>query len=81
MQNIWSTIEADKDINLPQEKVLLSSMRCQQIKKKAYQTYSDEFRDEIEKSERAFNASFAANIRAIIDKIYGDYDKETVGYI
>jgi hypothetical protein len=29
MQNIWTTIEQDKDINLPQEKVLLSSMRCQ----------------------------------------------------
>ena len=29
MENIWTTIKSDKDINLPQEKVLLSSMRCQ----------------------------------------------------
>lgn len=29
MENIWNTIKSDKDINLPQEKVLLSSMRCQ----------------------------------------------------
>lgn len=81
MQNIWTTIEQDKDINLPQEKVLLSSMRCQEIKKKAYETYLDEFRDEIEKSERSFNVEFAANIRNIVDKMFSDYDRETIGYI
>ena len=81
MQNIWTTIEQDKDINLPQEKVLLSSMRCQEIKKKAYETHIDEFRDEIEKSERSFNKDFANNIRNIVDKMFSDYDRETVGYI
>ncbi len=28
MKNIWETIEADKDINLPEEKILLSNMKC-----------------------------------------------------
>jgi hypothetical protein len=35
----------------------------------------DEFRDEIEKSERALNMEFAVNIRAIVNKIFGDYDR------
>lgn len=81
MQNIWTTIEQDKDINLPQEKVLLSSMRCQEIKRKAYEIHADEFRDEIEKSERNLNMDFAANITAIVGRMFEDYDRETVGYI
>lgn len=81
MENIWETIEKDKDIDLPQEKILLSSMRCQEIKKKAYETYSEEFRDEIERSERSINTDFAVNIRSIVDKMMSDYDAETGGYL
>lgn len=81
MENVWKTIEQDKDINLPQEKVLLSSMRCQEIKKRLSEAYADDFRDELEKSERAFNSAFAANIRAILDRLLADYDRETAGYI
>ncbi len=29
IKNLWETIQADKDIDLPQEKVLLSNMKCQ----------------------------------------------------
>jgi hypothetical protein len=45
MANIWTTIDSDKDVNLPEEKVLLSSMRCGQIKKKVLETYANELRD------------------------------------
>lgn len=27
------------------------------------------------------NPQFAANIRNIVDKMFSDYDKETIGYI
>lgn len=36
MKNLWETIESDKDINLPQEKVLLSNMKCHEVKKAIY---------------------------------------------
>jgi hypothetical protein len=39
MQNLWQTIEQDKDINLPQEKILLSNMRCHEIQKKVYEDF------------------------------------------
>lgn len=39
MQNLWQTIENDKDINLPQEKILLSNMRCHEIQKKVYEDF------------------------------------------
>lgn len=35
----------------------------------------------MEKSERTLNLDFGAHITAVVDKIFGDYDKETVGYI
>lgn len=47
MQNLWETIEADKDINLPQEKILLSNMRCHQIQKRVYEAYEEQFRDQL----------------------------------
>ncbi len=28
MKNLWETITLDKDVNLPQQKVLLSNMKC-----------------------------------------------------
>lgn len=30
--NIWEVIANNKDLNLPNEKILISNMRCQQIK-------------------------------------------------
>lgn len=45
MKNLWETIEADKDINLPQEKILLSNMRCQEIKQKIMDEKGEELRD------------------------------------
>ena len=39
MKNIWETIETDKDINLPKEKILLSQMKCQEIKAAVFQQY------------------------------------------
>ena len=45
MKNLWETIESDKDINLPQEKVLLSNMKCHEVKKAIYDRHEDEFRD------------------------------------
>jgi hypothetical protein len=81
MENVWKTIEQDKDINLPQEKVLLSSMRCQEIKKRLQEAYADAFRDELEKSERSFNPQFAAAVRALLASLFADYERETAGYI
>ena len=39
MKNLWETIEADKDINLPREKVLLSNMKCHEAKKAAFEEF------------------------------------------
>ena len=39
LKNLWETIESDKDINLPQEKILLSNMKCHDVKKEAYEKY------------------------------------------
>lgn len=50
MKNLWETITSDKDVNLPQEKILLSNMKCHEIKNQIYSVYEDEFRDELEKS-------------------------------
>jgi hypothetical protein len=56
-------------------------MRCQEIKKLVYETYADEFRDEMEKSERTINLDFKRNISQIVNKIVGDYQRDTAGYI
>lgn len=32
MQNIWQTIQNNKELNLPSQKIMISNFRCQQIK-------------------------------------------------
>lgn len=56
-------------------------MKCQEIKKQIFDSFEEEFRDELEKSERKMNPDFASNIRSIIDKMMAKYDEETVNYI
>lgn len=35
----------------------------------------------MERSERAVNVDFGNHIRSIVNKIFDEYDRETVGYI
>ncbi len=35
----------------------------------------------MERSERALNVDFGNHIRSIVDKIFFEYDRETLGYI
>jgi len=46
-----------------------------------FESYSDEFRDELEKSERNLNLDFKKNIKEIVNKIINDYNRDTAGYI
>ena len=45
------------------------------------ESYADEFRDELEKSERNLNLDFKKNIQEIVNKIINDYGRDTSGYI
>jgi len=38
LSNIWEVISNNKDLNLPNEKILISNMRCQQIKAEALES-------------------------------------------
>lgn len=49
-------------------------MKCHEVKKHIYETHEEEFRDELEKSERKMNMDFAANIHRIVDKMLDEYD-------
>lgn len=39
MKNLWETITNDKDVNLPEEKILLSNMKCHEVKKQVYEQF------------------------------------------
>ena len=45
------------------------------------ESYADEFRDELEKSQRSLNLDFQKNIKEIVNKIINDYNRDTAGYI
>ena len=46
-----------------------------------FESFEEEFRDELERSERKMNIEFAANIHRIVDKMLDRYDAETANYI
>lgn len=49
-------------------------MKCHEIKKSVFEAYEEEFRDELERSERKMNIDFASNIQKIVDKMFDKYD-------
>ena len=56
-------------------------MKCHEIKKSVFEAFEEEFRDELERSERKMNIDFASNIHQIVEKMFDKYDQETANYI
>ena len=36
LEGLWDTIQKEKDLNLPAEKILIANLRCNQIKSESF---------------------------------------------
>ncbi|CAD8066532.1 unnamed protein product [Paramecium primaurelia] len=80
LSNIWEVISNNKDLNLPNEKILISNMRCQQIKLEALEGVKQLNEDLNNRVRTKFVDNFAKECQTIMNIATKIYDKDARDY-
>ncbi|CAK59029.1 unnamed protein product (macronuclear) [Paramecium tetraurelia] len=80
LSNIWVVIANNKDLNLPNEKILISNMRCQQIKLEALEGVKDLTEDLQNRVRTQFVENFGQQCLSILGVAQKIYDKDAKDY-
>lgn len=75
LKNLWTTIQNEKDLNLPAEKILIANLRCNEIKKEAFEKIQEHFNRVIDKAALSFNPRFVEEISEHVNQALHHYDK------
>eukprot|EP00775_Hariotina_reticulata_P006126 gene6126-6365_t len=78
--NIWSIIKSQKDLNLPAHKVMVASIRCNEIKLDQLRAFSrDQAWQTLEQaSHQQLISGFGRQLAALMDSCYEGYEAEAV---
>ncbi|CAD8095939.1 unnamed protein product [Paramecium sonneborni] len=80
LSNIWEVISNNKDLNLPNEKILISNMRCQQIKLEALEGVKQLNEDLQNRVRIKYVDNFGQECQTILNKARKIYDKDARDY-
>ena len=80
LSNVWKTIQEEKDLNLPAEKILVANLRCNQIKAEAYKRIEEPLTEILYKAQTSVNPEFAARVRELTKGALDEYTKNTENY-
>ncbi|CAD8195042.1 unnamed protein product [Paramecium octaurelia] len=80
LSNIWEVISNNKDLNLPNEKILISNMRCSQIKLEALEGVKQLNEDLQNRVRTKFVDNFAQECQSILSLASKLYDKDARDY-
>ncbi|CAK89528.1 unnamed protein product (macronuclear) [Paramecium tetraurelia] len=80
LSNIWEVISNNKDLNLPNEKILISNMRCQQIKLEALDGVKQLNEDLQNRVRTKLVDNFAQECQTIMNLAFKLYDKDARDY-
>ena len=80
LNQIWTAIRSDKDINLPGEKRILSEFRCGEIRKEIIDKVKPELVGMIKESQRGKVADFLQKGKDIYEKSVAEFKKQTSQY-
>uniref|UniRef100_A0A0D6QUT6 Protein ROOT HAIR DEFECTIVE 3 homolog n=2 Tax=Araucaria cunninghamii TaxID=56994 RepID=A0A0D6QUT6_ARACU len=77
-QQIWKIIKENKDLDLPAHKVMVATVRCEEIaNEKIAKLKSDEGWQELEETVQSVPVpSFGKKLSSILDKYFSEYDME-----
>eukprot|EP01018_Ginkgo_biloba_P028053 Gb_27309 [translate_table: standard] len=80
IQQIWKIIRENKDLDLPAHKVMVATVRCEEIaKEKLAELTRDEGWQELEGAVQSGPVpGFGRKLTTILDKYFSGYDMETV---
>ncbi|KAL3720862.1 hypothetical protein ACJRO7_005637 [Eucalyptus globulus] len=78
-QQMWKVIKENKDLDLPAHKVMVATVRCEEI---AHEKYSSFTENEVERIEEAVHLGpipgFGKKVISILDAYLSGYDSEAV---
>lgn len=80
LSNVWKTIQEEKDLNLPAEKILVANLRCNEIKAEAYKAIEEPLTEILYKAQTTLNPDFAQRVRELVRKALDEYTKNTENY-
>ncbi|QHO33446.1 uncharacterized protein DS421_9g258280 [Arachis hypogaea] len=81
-QKIWEIIKADKDLDLPSHKIMVATVRCEQIAREKYENLAakKEWHQWKEDTNRSTTLEFVKWLSSQLDTCLSEYDAETTYY-
>ena len=77
---IWSVIKNDKDINIPSQKEMLSSLRCNELKLEALKSFTESIEDLKAVSGKQLVKDFAKTCSDKVNSALDQYDQQACNY-
>ncbi|KAJ1279210.1 hypothetical protein BS78_04G138000 [Paspalum vaginatum] len=79
-QQFWKVIKANKDLDLPAHKVMVATVRCEEIgnEKIASFTADEEWRQFEEAVQHDYVPGFGKKLSSILDRCLSEYDMEAI---
>jgi len=72
--NVWETIRTNKDVNLPSQREMLATFRCDEISNTIFGQFASEFKELKEQTKAAYQDNLASRLSAMVDKALASYD-------
>ena len=82
-EKIWDVIKQNKDLDLPSQKHMLATYRCEELATEAYRRFEEEMaevREQIEVRHGTVN-QYGARVQAIITRCYEGYTQPASRYL
>lgn len=80
-ENIWTTIKEAKDLNLPSQREMLASFRCDEISAAVYDEFDKKLVELKALVKRGFVADFGARAGSMVDAALSAFDEASQKYL
>jgi len=81
LSEIWNVIQSDKDINIPSQKEMLSTLRCNELKAEALQSFTESSAELKKKAGKELIGDFASQFQDKIKASLEQYDEHGKEYL
>ncbi|KAF5817823.1 putative P-loop containing nucleoside triphosphate hydrolase [Helianthus annuus] len=71
-QNIWKQIKENKDLDLPSQMIMVSTIRCEKILEDNYSSFVVNYKDWL--------PGFGKKLSSLLENCLSNYDQEAMGY-
>jgi hypothetical protein len=80
-QHMWNLIKSEKDLNIPTQKVMLSSLRCNELKAEAMEHFTEHLEGLKDLGAKEVVEDFAGKIQGLVIDAFEFYDTRGKDYL